>query len=63
MTKFETIGIQHLNDAYTKGYANKCYKISCSICCNRGMKIECDSCAIAQAYQQTIAAIDAVKRD
>ena len=58
MTKFEQIGVNFQNQAYTKEYAIKAFNTSCNICCTRGMRIDCDRCAIAQAHKLTLACIE-----
>lgn len=58
MTKFETIGIQAQLDAETKQQAMKSFKWSCDCCCYRGMKLDCDKCAIAHTHKETIAIFD-----
>lgn len=47
MTKFEQVGINYQYDALTKEAAIKAFKHSCNCCCNKGMRIDCDHCAIA----------------
>ena len=47
MTKFEQVGINYQHEATTKEDANRSFKYSCDCCCNRGMHIKCDRCAIA----------------
>ena len=55
MTKFEQVGINHLMDSNCKEEANKTFKLSCDLCCNRGMHINCDRCAIAFNHSMIIA--------
>lgn len=62
MTKFEQVGVSLQNEATTKYDARKNFSYSCRCCCNRGMRIECDRCAIAATYRMTIAALDTVKQ-
>ena len=61
MTKFEQVGINHLNESETKREAQRSFNWSCECCCTRGMHIECDRCAIAQCYQNTMAALDTIE--
>lgn len=56
MTKFETFGVQL--DAETKQQAMKSFQWSCNYCCYKGMKLDCDRCAIAQVHRETIAIFD-----
>ena len=58
MTKFETIGINYQYEARNKHEANKSFEHSCKCCCEKGMHIECDRCAIAQAHSLIIAYFD-----
>lgn len=50
MRKFEQIGVNHQYAAATKEAAIKSFNISCNICCYKGMRIECDRCAISEAH-------------
>ena len=56
MTKFEQIGVNYQLDCSSAAEARKCFKLSCRSCCNRGMRIECDRCAISQAHDSIVAA-------
>lgn len=58
MTKFEQVGVNYQNDAKSKEQANRSFRYSCECCCNRGLRIECDRCAIAVAHNLTIAAFE-----
>lgn len=58
MTKFEQVGVNFQYDAASKSEANKSFRYSCRVCCERGMHIECDRCAIAIAHDTVVAAID-----
>ena len=59
MTKFEQIGVNYQYDAIDKADANRYFKYSCNCCCQRGMRIECDRCAIAVAHDLVVATFDA----
>ena len=61
MTKFEHVGINFQYDASTKEQAIKSFNISCKICCCKGMRIDCDRCAIAEAHSLIMACFDARK--
>lgn len=63
MTKVEQVGINYQHEATTKEDANRSFKYSCDCCCNRGMRIECDRCAIATVHSLVIAAFDSKKKD
>lgn len=58
MTKFEQVGVNYQNDAESKEQANRSFHYSCECCCTRGLRIECDCCAIAVAHNLTIAAFE-----
>lgn len=55
MTKFETVGVNLQYNARNTQEANKAFKYSCDCCCNKGMKLECDRCAIAYAHSMVCA--------
>ena len=58
MTKFEQIGINYQCEARTKEEALRAFQHSCYCCCMRGMRIECERCAIAVVHNHTIAAFE-----
>jgi hypothetical protein len=58
MTKFEQIGVNYQYEAADKASANRSFAYSCKCCCQRGMRIECDRCAIEIAHSLVIAAFD-----
>jgi hypothetical protein len=62
MTKFETVGVNYQYDACNKHEADKSMMYSCKCCCEKGMRIECDRCAIAQAHAMVIAYFDDMER-
>ena len=55
MTKFETIGVNYQYDANNKEEANKAFSYSCNCCCQKGMRIDCDKCAIAHTHALVVA--------
>lgn len=55
MTKFEQIGINIQLGAVSKEDATKKFSYSCNVCCHKGMRIDCDRCAIAVTHNQLIA--------
>lgn len=55
MCKFETIGVERQYSSVTREDANRNFRISCNICCSRGMHLECDRCAINVAHDLMIA--------
>lgn len=63
MTKFEQVGVNYQYDAETKKEARRAFRYSCNCCCNRGMHINCDNCAIAVAHEHVIAALDSQEQE
>lgn len=57
MCKFEQIGVNMQNDSCSVEEAQGKFTRSCEICCNRGLRINCERCAIAVAHKLTVAAI------
>lgn len=55
MTKFEQVGVNYQYDANDIHEANKAFKHSCTCCCNKGIKLECDKCAIAHVHDMVVA--------
>lgn len=55
MTKFEQIGINYQYDATSIQEAQRAFKHSCNCCCNKGIKLECDKCAIANVHNMIVA--------
>lgn len=58
MTKFEQIGINIQLSAVSKEDALQKFNYSCTLCCHKGMRIDCDRCAIAVTHKQLIAIFD-----
>lgn len=58
MCKFETIGTERQYESASKYEADRNFRISCTICCTRGMHICCDKCAIAVAHDLMTATFD-----
>lgn len=61
VTKFEQVGVELQYEASNKHEANRSFKYSCRVCCERGMRIECDRCAISVTHAITVAAFDTAK--
>ena len=59
MTKFETIGTALQLSAISAENADERFAYSCEICCNRGLCIECRTCAIEGAHRVVLAAFEA----
>ncbi|MDB7829145.1 hypothetical protein [Intestinimonas butyriciproducens] len=62
MTKFEQRGVEFQYDASCKQDALKSFQYSCSVCCSRGMRIECDRCAIRATHEMTMAYFASVEQ-
>ena len=58
MTKFEQIGVNMQYDAVTLKGANKAFEHSCVCCCQKGMQIKCEQCAISAAHRLVVACFD-----
>lgn len=63
LTKFEQIGVNYQHDATSKHEANRSFRYSCRVCCERGMRIECDRCAIAATHDAVVAAFDTAQNN
>lgn len=61
MTKFEQVGVQLQNEATNKHDAIRSFAYSCRCCCDKGMRIECERCAIAATHRMTVAAFDTIQ--
>lgn len=61
MTKFEKLGVEFQQDAYSKEDANRSFQISCQLCCERGLHIACERCAISGAHALTLAAFEIIE--
>lgn len=55
MTKFETIGVNYQYAADSKEEAKRAFAYSCKVCCNKGMRLDCDRCAIAHTHAMVVA--------
>lgn len=62
MTKFERIGVNYQNEAESKKQAQKSFAYSCNCCCTKGIRIDCDKCAIAKAHHLTIACFETIDK-
>ena len=58
MTKFEQVGINMQYDSVTKEIALRKFSRSCECCCSKGLRIECDRCAISTVHQLVIASFE-----
>ena len=60
MIKFERVGVNLQYESATVEEAVSKFSHSCDICCLRGLHIECDRCAIAQAHKLTVGALQSL---
>lgn len=64
MTKFEQVGVNYQYDAKSIEQANKSFAYSCNCCCNKGMRLDCDRCAIAATHNLVVACFnDLIKEE
>ena len=63
MTKFEQVGVNMQYEATTKEIAHKKFSRSCECCCNKGLHIRCDQCAISTAHLLVIASFENDRED
>lgn len=61
LTKFEQVGVNYQNDAASKREANRSFRHSCRVCCERGIRVECDRCAIAATHDAVVASFETVQ--
>lgn len=55
MSKFEQVGVSYLYNANNIKEANKSFHYSCNCCCNKGIHLDCDHCAIDQVHSMVVA--------
>lgn len=55
MTKFEQIGVNRQYESETVNQANRAFKHSCDVCCNKGIKIDCERCSIEFVHSLVVA--------
>ena len=58
MCKLGQIGVERQYESANKYEADRNFRISCNLCCHRGMCLDCDRCAIAVAHELVIATYD-----
>ena len=57
-TKFETIGVERQYESASAFESNRNFRISCNICCRKGLRIDCDKCAIEVAHSLIVATFE-----
>ena len=63
MTKFETVGVNYQYNANNIKEANRSFEYSCNCCCNKGMRLDCDRCAIAHTHALVVAYFNDKERE
>ena len=58
MTKFEQVGVNMQYESATREIAQQKFSRSCECCCNKGMHINCDMCAIETAHNLVMATFE-----
>ena len=58
MNKFEQVGVNYQYSAATKKEAQRAFAHSCNCCCNKGMRLDCDNCAISHVHSMVVAYFD-----
>ena len=51
MCKFEEIGVSYQQNSASPREADRRFSVSCRICSEKGIHVECSRCAIAAAHQ------------
>lgn len=54
MTGFERKGVELQEEASTMEQACRAFAYSCKVCCERGIRINCDRCAISVAHESKL---------
>ena len=62
MIKFERVGVNIQYSANSAEQANKSFEYSCECCCNKGIRLNCDKCAIAHVHSLVVAYFDDTKK-
>ena len=62
MTKFEQRGVELQYDSDSRKEAIQRFSYSCDVCCDRGLRIECDRCATKATHDLTMAYLAARER-
>ena len=58
MNKFEQVGVEYQYSAVTKEQAIRSFRYSCRCCSTKGMRLDCDRCAIACTHDMIVAIFD-----
>lgn len=60
MSGFESRGVELQMESTSEFQARKRFERSCDLCCNRGMRIECDRCAIKTAHETFVSILEEI---
>lgn len=63
MTKFESIACEYQRDARSKTEAHTRFLDSCRICSRKGLRIDCERCAVPVTHDMVVAAFEASEID
>jgi len=58
MTKFEQRGVELQYESASIMHARKNFSYSCGVCCNRGLRLDCDRCAISTTHSLVVATFE-----
>ena len=62
MTRFEEIGVELQELSRSKREAEKKFQRSCEMCCNWGLPIRCNRCAIDCAHTRMMEVFSAMRK-
>lgn len=63
MTVFEELGIKKQYESESRRDANRNFRYSCYLCCCRGVKIDCNRCAIQIANDEINEIYDEIEKN
>lgn len=58
MSRFEERGVEFQVNAQNSEQAKRSFDYSCNLCCNRGLRISCDRCAIRVTHERIVSILD-----
>lgn len=61
MTKFEQIGVERQLESDSKKEALRSFTNSCTVCCYRGMRLDCNKCSIAYTHKMVLATFEDIQ--
>ena len=60
MSGFESRGVELQMESTSRFQAQKRFEHSCDLCCNRGLRIECDRCSIRSTHETLMGILDEI---